>query len=139
MFGLVIIVILIAVIALFAVRFMISGESEGTGEIKLAIQANNMANAILKANIMDKDIKEVIGNCCSNDRDSCTLINSEIIEIVSKGLDNLEYQIIVEDCSSFTPIESSKFNSCKNVAVTSYPIKAARGFNNLKISLCKII
>ena len=138
MFGLVIIVILIAVIALFAVRFMISGESEGTGEIKLAIQANNMANAILKANIMDKDIKEVIGNCCSNDRDSCTLVNSEIIEIV-KGLDNLEYQIIVEDCSNFKFIESSKFNSCKNVEVTNYPIKAARGFNNLKISLCKII
>ena len=136
MFGLAIIVVLIAVIALFALRFMIGGQSgENIAEVKLNIQANNMANAILKANIGDKDIKSLIIGCCNGDRASCDKANTEIRSIATKGIDSLEYQLSVKDCN--INVESPKFNDCKDVIVTGYTIKAERGIYDFKISLCK--
>ncbi|MEW6063548.1 MAG: hypothetical protein AB1571_04230, partial [Nanoarchaeota archaeon] len=142
MFGLVIIVVLIAVIGLFAIKFVfLRGEEGFTAETKLGIEASNIVNAVLKANICEnKDGRSIIIGCCENvdncNRNSCDIIKSEIKGILgSIEQENKEYRLKIGNCFE---VKSGKFNECKTIVNSNYPIKGANRLYNLELALCKL-
>jgi len=139
MFGLVIIVVLITVIALFAIKFAFMSGNEGfTAESKLGTEASNVVNAILKANICEnKDGRSIIIGCCENtnncNKNSCEVVNKEIKGILS--IIEPEYRLKIENCFE---VKSGKFDECKNIVNSNYPIKGANRLYNLELALCKV-
>ena len=136
MFGLVIIVILIALILVFFIRFSLMGKGSEMPSAKLAIQASNLLNAILKANLGDKTIMDVVSDCCNDVADSCNTANIEIKKIIDYSLEDLEYSIKVEGCT--ININSDDFDKCTETKAANYPIRVGSGFNEFSLRLCKL-
>ncbi len=80
--GLAIIVVLLLVIGLIALRFMIQSTPVVSQDSYLSSKANNLANAIIKANVCTGTFEQAIIACCNNELfcniDACSLVQSEI-------------------------------------------------------------
>lgn len=102
MFGLVIIVVLIVVIALFALRFMFIGRgTSGNKDQVLSIKANNLINALLKVSVNGNDIKQDIGSCCVSNI-NCASIENKIEEIIENSIEeNYEFTALSNDQECF--------------------------------------
>ena len=102
-FGLVIIVVLIVVIALFALRFMFVRESTMNNQDQvLSIKANNLINALLKVNVNVDDIKRGIGSCCISNI-NCANVENKIKEIIENSIEeNYEFKVLSNDEECFT-------------------------------------
>jgi hypothetical protein len=75
MFGLVIIVILLVVIALFSLFFIGRGSSDDR-DIYYSLRAYNFANALSKASVDNTNMESLILSCCLGSGGSCgTLMN----------------------------------------------------------------
>ncbi|MAG50336.1 hypothetical protein CL621_01685 [archaeon] len=98
-FGLLIIVILITIIAIFALRFFLytGGESERNQDVI----ANNLLNALLKTTMCEKSLSDVMVDCYNGlnscDSENCkTYIVSEIKFIINKlDIKEEDYKFIV--------------------------------------------
>ena len=64
MFGLVIIVFLLVVIATFSLFFLSFGSSER--DVYYSLKANNFANALSKASIESSNFEALVLSCCSS-------------------------------------------------------------------------
>jgi len=95
--GLVIIVILLVLIAIFSLSFLIKPEQENEDILKL--KANSLRSSILKITLCeDVNVKDEIENCldgyyqCIN----CDELKTEIIKMIEGSLENEKYDFIVD-------------------------------------------
>jgi uncharacterized protein (UPF0333 family) len=71
MFGLVIIVFLLVVIALFSLFFISRGGAEDRNDVYYSLKAHNFANALAKASVEDTNMEALVLSCCSGASGSC--------------------------------------------------------------------
>lgn len=98
-FGLLIIVILITVIAIFALRFTLYSREES--ERNTEVIANNLLNALLKTTICEKSLSDTIVDCYNGinycDSENCkTYIISELGFIINElDIKEEDYKFVV--------------------------------------------
>lgn len=87
--GVVIIVLLLVIIALFSLRFLLPKQEPL--EQKLSIKANNVLNAALKTSICQSTVEQGLINCCRKDpfcgKDACSYISKELQKLFDASLE----------------------------------------------------
>ena len=144
MIGLVIVLIILSLAALFAIKFLVLDKksNENFKDNSLSIQANNILNAVIKSNTnfpnCKKNLGELIGTCCEGLPDSercdksCDNIKLEIESILNKV--NLKYSFNICSITS----ESSDFNVCTDVISSSpYLILGKQDTYDASLKVCK--
>lgn len=150
MIGLVIVLIIISLVALFVVKYMlIKDDTDIVKDNTMDIQASNMINALLKTNpdsTCKKNLGELIASCCDGvpvcNKD-CNYIIIETSKILSKS--NLKYEFKVLSngnvCGGIEIKSPSTLNlatDCTDVIPASaYPIIGASTYET-SLSLCKL-
>lgn len=133
-FGLLIIVMLIVVIALFALRFMFITQPSNNQDQVLSIKANNLINALLKVNI-DTDIKEENASCCISNI-NCNIIEDKISKIIENSIEeNYEFKVLSndQDCLNIDSITKCEFG----ISSSSYIDNIEGIKHEFSILLCK--
>ncbi len=135
MFGLVIIVILIVIIALFAIKFALRPKVEEK-PVKLGLIANNLLNAIVKANICnDKSFDDALIACGNKvplcDNEACSLVKKELEMVMSKFGYNYKFIASIDKKEYFVNGECSD-----GIASTSYVSRDGSSLYSYKIYLC---
>ena len=142
MFGLLILVMLIAISLVIAVRFMLgsSSQSEIPVEPRLTSQAINLELALTRTSVCENtDFTNVLIACC-NDQDSCgknacdlakEILDSSLPQLIPNQNYNVSFSIQNKEC-----LTSSK-GSCEEFVTSSYPIKNSGSVYNMVVSICK--
>ena len=90
MIGLVIIVVLLVIAALFYVKFSVFGSEQKREESTVRVtQAYNLMNALINVQMCEKPLKEALAQCKENpqetyceNKDACTFVKEELPLIV---------------------------------------------------------
>lgn len=89
--GLVILVVLILVSAVFGIRFlMYKGEKLGP-ELKLSVQAANLQSSLLKLTYNNRAFSDYMLDCCDNK--DCSFFETSLKELIPKVLPNQKYEL----------------------------------------------
>ena len=125
--GLVIIVVLVILLFLFAFVFMSKKEVESNAF--LSVKADNMINAITKAEINGKRIEEQVSSCCEG---SCEEFSREIESILDNSLEE-DYILSI----------SKEGNVCESIGVcregiasSSYRLRSNGENYEISVELC---
>jgi len=137
-FGLLIIVILITVIAIFALRFALYTREEMPRS--LDVIANNLLNALLKTTMCEESLSSILIKCYNN-LDPCGAenckehISSEIRSIISKlDMKKEDYKFVVS-ISDDNFIDLGKCNEKKEDVFLASPYVKYVNFKLLKANL----
>lgn len=139
-FGLVILIVLILVVVLIAARFLLVGDDEKI-EVRKSVIANNMFNAILKANVRDcGQLREVLIECYESGGDEkdeecgCGLVEDVIADVLgSFELEEGDFELnaFVNNGQYFSVGE------CRNgVSASSYQARDGGNSYNFRFMLC---
>jgi len=134
MMGLVILVLIITVAAVFGIRFLFSEKEEVSAGIKLATQAANLRNSLLKMTISDKSLSDLAVDCCL--ANNCDFLRNELPKIVEQVIPNQEYEIELTDNSNSKKCFKTSQYTCKNRVSDSGRIERETGSYNFMVSLC---
>ena len=130
MMGLVILVLLIVIAAIFAIRFMFFNQEDSFPELKLQLQADNLRNALLNLNIEDKVFSDIVLQCCES---NCDFFKVEAPKLIEYSLPSQKYELEL----SKGPQNCYKTDkTCIKKVVSSSNIQKNTDNYNLVISLC---
>ena len=140
MFGLVILVILIALSLVIAIRFMFgNNENEIPIAVELSSQAGNLQLSLLKTEVCNgNSLEKVIQACCSNedscDQNACDLAESMIKESIKSIMPDQAYKV-----TAFSETECFSINNgCTENVKNQITIGPSRiGNARFEIFLCK--
>lgn len=131
--GLVIIVILLVLIAIFALTFIIKPKQENEDILK--VKANALRSSLLKTSLCgDVTVKDEIENCIDgyNECIECSGLRQEIVNMMQSSLENNEkYNFIVykDDGNNFMNIN----NCVNNVTAVSQNLRNG----NVNLMVCR--
>ncbi|MFA5175645.1 MAG: hypothetical protein WC413_00075 [Candidatus Nanoarchaeia archaeon] len=142
MFGLLILVILIAVSLVIGLRFMMTPDDkqEIPLEARISSQAINLQFSLLKLDVCENtDFEDVLIKCCANENicneNACNLAKGIITTVV-----NSTFQ------KQGTTMTFSKYNNlclnvsqgkCEEYVVEDYPVVEQQTIYNFKVIVCK--
>ena len=135
--GLVMFVVILVIILVIALNF--SSTQPGNNDLRTSLTANNLLNAIIKANNNNLDIKELISGCYfglkngKSEEVSCGKLKNEFDKIIYLSLGNKNYQADFMD-------ENNKFyiigNCIKGIETTPYRFKKDVNTFVVNLKLC---
>ena len=134
MMGLVILVLLISVAAIFAIRFLLSGNEQVAPEIKLATQAANLKNSLLKMTILDKSLSDLAIDCCLTN--NCDFLRNEMPNLIEQVIPDQKYEIELTDNSNSKKCFKTSKYTCSQRVSDPGRIERETGSYNFMVSLC---
>ena len=134
MMGLVILVLLISVAAIFAIRFLLSGQEQVTPEMKLATQTANLKNSLLKLTVSDKSLSDLAIDCCLNN--NCDFLRNDMPALVEQVIPDQKYEIELTDNSNSKKCFKTTKYTCSQRVSDSGNIERETGSYNFMVSIC---
>ncbi|MBU0929542.1 MAG: hypothetical protein KJ623_00530 [Nanoarchaeota archaeon] len=131
MMGLVILVLLISLAGIFAIRFLLSSNTEVGPEIKLQTQAENMQTSFLKLNIDGRSMSDLFSDCCMNN--DCNFLSSTFPNLMNLTLPGQNYELVLST-NSKSCYETLK--KCTKKVASNGIISGNNQVYSLQLSLC---
>ncbi len=128
--GLVVIVFLLVMIGVIYLKFALSKGEKMLPEVRNSLEANNMLNALIKANIEDKRFIELVDECYRSE--DCEGLEVKIMDILKDGLQGKRYEFIVE-------AENSNFidmGDCDFGISASFPFTKGGIYYEASLKIC---
>ena len=134
MMGLVILVLIITVTAVFGVRFLFSSKESVGPEMKLDIQAANLKNSLLKLDVGSKSVSDLAVECC--DTGNCDFFTNTMPKLIEGVLPSQEYEIeLPGGINSKRCFKTTKYTCSQRVSQPGR-IEKEGGSYNFILSLC---
>lgn len=134
MMGLVILVLIITITAVFGIRFLFSTKEVVGPEIKLDIQAANLKNSLLKLDIDSKSVSDLAVECC--DTGNCDFFTNTMPKLIESVLPFQEYEIELSSGANAKKCFKTTKYTCSQCVSQPGRIEKAGGSYNFILSLC---
>ncbi|MDD5650887.1 MAG: hypothetical protein PHF86_10810 [Candidatus Nanoarchaeia archaeon] len=130
MMGLIILIILILISAIFAIRFILFNQEDIGPELKLQIQAYNLQSSLLKLTFDGKSFSDLVVLSCDNDN---TFFKEQLPRLIESVLPSQNYEFEIQKATK-TCYSSPK--KCTKRVSSIGKISKNNEFYSLIIQLC---